>query len=151
MTGAADGNGVRLEMDLPAPISEVYAAWTEPEAMRRWLSPVGRAEVQADVRVGGRFRIVMGAGERNLQHTGEYLIVDPPHELSFTWHSPFTGDEPSVVTVTLTEQADHTRLVLVHERLPEGQAEPHLGGWGTMLERLAAEVLSPDRRRDATP
>jgi len=134
-------SSMRLEMDLPASIKEVYAAWTEPNTMARWLSPMGRAEVEADVRVGGRFKVVMGAGERNLEHTGEYLIVDPPQQLSFTWKSPFTGDKPSVVTVTLTEDGDHTHLLLVHERLPEGQAESHRGGWGAMLERLAGEVL----------
>jgi uncharacterized protein YndB with AHSA1/START domain len=96
-----DGESMRLEMDLPASIEEVYAAWTNPETMARWLSPVGHAEVEADVRVGGKFRVVMGAGQANLEHTGEYLTVDPPRELSFTWESPYTGREPSIVTVTL--------------------------------------------------
>jgi uncharacterized protein YndB with AHSA1/START domain len=139
---ASDTSRMRVEMDLPASITEVYEAWTDPATMGRWLSPVGHAEVETDVRVGGRFRIVMGAGERNLEHTGEYLTVDPPRELSFTWNSPFTGEEPSVVTVTLAEDGDQTHLVLVHERLPEGQGESHRGGWRSMLERLVGEVLA---------
>jgi uncharacterized protein YndB with AHSA1/START domain len=145
MTDAPPGNSraMRIEMDLPAPIEEVYAAWTEPSTMARWLSPVGHAEVEADVRVGGRFTVVMVGGGRRIEHTGEYLTVDPPRELSFTWSSPYTGAEPSVVTVVLSQDGEGTHLALVHERLPAGAGDSHRGGWGAMLERLAGEVLSP--------
>jgi uncharacterized protein YndB with AHSA1/START domain len=139
-SGEADAQRLRIELLLPASIDDVYAAWTEPEAMARWLSPVGHAEVDADVRVGGRFRVVMVGGDVRIEHTGEYLTVDPPRVLSFTWRSPYTGNEPSVVTVSLTAEDERTRLVLEHERLPDGAAESHREGWGSILENLAAEL-----------
>ena len=132
---------VRIERALPAPIEDVYAAWTQPEAMARWLAPMGHAEVEADVRVGGRLRVVMIGGGMSIEHTGEYLTVEPPRELSFTWQSPYTGAEPSVVTVTLTTNGDSTDLLLLHERLPEDAAESHGGGWEAILERLVEELL----------
>jgi uncharacterized protein YndB with AHSA1/START domain len=142
-----DQGRVRIEMALPAPIEAVYAAWTQPEAMARWLTPTGSAEVEADVRVGGRFRVVMIGDGMSIQHTGEYLTVEPPRRLSFTWQSPYTGAEPSVVTVTLTANGDSTQLLLLHERLPEGAAESHRGGWGAILQRLAEEVRQPNEGR----
>ena len=144
MTGSSQGDQgrVRIEMALPAPIEDVYAAWTQPEAMARWLAPMGHADVEADVRVGGRFRLVMIGGGTSIEHTGEYLRVEPPHELSFTWQSPYTGAEPSVVTVTLTAYGDSTHLLLLHERLPEDAAESHRGGWGAILQRLVEHVLT---------
>jgi uncharacterized protein YndB with AHSA1/START domain len=137
-------------MALPAPIEDVYAAWTQPAAMARWLAPMGSADVEADVRVGGRFRVVMIGDAMSIQHTGEYLTVEPPRRLSFTWQSPYTGAEPSVVTVTLTPDGDSTHLLLLHERLPEGAAESHRGGWGAILQRLVEEVLTTSEQ-DARP
>jgi len=127
---------LRLERLLPAPMEEVFAAWTEGESMARWMSPVGHAEVEIDLRVSGRFRVVMVGDEMRIEHTGKYLEVDPPRLLSFTWQSPYTGPEPSVVTVTLAEDGNQTRLVLVHERLPNHQVEAHAGGWASMVDRL---------------
>jgi uncharacterized protein YndB with AHSA1/START domain len=69
---------VRLERLLPARVEDVFAAWTEPERMTQWLAPVGRAEVEADVVVGGHLRVVMTDGEVRIEHDGEYLEVHPP-------------------------------------------------------------------------
>jgi uncharacterized protein YndB with AHSA1/START domain len=148
MTGSSQGDQgrVRIEMALPAPIEDVYAAWTQPAAMARWLAPMGSVEVEADVRVGGRFRVVMIGDGMTIQHTGEYLTIEPPRRLSFTWQSPYTGAEPSVVTVTLTADGDRTRLLLLHERLPEDAAVSHRGGWGAILRRLVEEVLTSSER-----
>ena len=43
----------------------VYAAWTQPEHMRRWFGPKGFAvfECEMDAREGGRWRVGMTAPE----------------------------------------------------------------------------------------
>jgi uncharacterized protein YndB with AHSA1/START domain len=142
-----DPGALVLERILPAPPEDVFAAWTTPAAMADWMSPVGRAEVEVDLRVGGAFRVVMVGEGASIEHTGTYLEVEPPRRLSFTWVSPYTGPDPSVVTVELHGHGEGTRLVLRHERLPADVVESHRGGWGSMLERLHA-VLGP---RDARP
>lgn len=133
---------IRIERMLSAPIEEVFAAWTDPESMSMWLSPIGRADVEVDPRTHGRFRVVMVGGDISIEHSGEYLVFDPPRLLSFTWRSPYTGPEPSVVTVTLTPEGETTRLLLVHESLPAEQVTPHEEGWGSILDRLAKLVGS---------
>jgi uncharacterized protein YndB with AHSA1/START domain len=137
MIEADGGPQVRIERVLPAPIQEVFAAWTDPARMAEWLSPVGHAEVEVDLRVMGRFKVSMIGETTRIEHTGEYLVVDPPGELSFTWQSLYTGAEPSVVTVLLEAEGEETRIVLTHRRLPESQVEPHTQGWETMITRLA--------------
>ena len=127
---------VVVEREVAATINEVFAAWTTPALMARWLSPTGRAEVDADIRVGGRFRVVMLDADSRLEHTGEYLRIEPPTLLVFTWASAYTGAEPSVVTVTLQQRDAATLVMLTHERLPASVAEPHASGWTTILERL---------------
>lgn len=128
---------VRVERVLPAPIDDVFAAWTEPASMAGWLSPTGRASVEADVRVGGRFRVVMLGHDTAIEHTGEYLELEPPRRLSFTWRSEYTGDGPSVVTVTLAPYGDDTRLTLVHAKLPGDVVTSHGEGWTSILDNLA--------------
>ena len=130
---------LELERVLPASPSDVFAAWTTPESMARWMSPRGPAEAEVDLRVGGSFRVIMVEADR-LEHIGEYLEVDPPRRLVFTWISPYTGPEPSVVTVQLHPHGDGTRLVLIHEQLPAEVVGGHRDGWGGMLERLEEVV-----------
>jgi uncharacterized protein YndB with AHSA1/START domain len=142
----ADPQCIRLERLLPAPIEDVFAAWTEPARMARWLSPRGRAEVDADVVVGGSLRVVMIDGDVRIEHDGEFLEVQPPTRLSFTWRSRYTGDRPSVVTVELHDEDGSTRLVLDHDRLPEEARPSHEGGWGAILDRLSA-LVAPDLSR----
>lgn len=137
---------VRIEREVAAPIDVVYAAWTTPALMARWLSPSGDAEVDADVRVGGTFRVVMVGDGRRIEHTGEYLRLEPPHALSFTWVSAYTGPDASVVTVTLTARGEHTLVQLSHERLSAAAAESHRGGWGAILDRLG-RVLTESHGR----
>jgi uncharacterized protein YndB with AHSA1/START domain len=110
--------------------------------MGRWMSPAGHAEVEVDLRVGGRFRVAMVGEGRRIDHTGEYLEISPPRRLVFSWQSPYTGPEATVVTVQLRPVEDRTELVLTHEGLPDDQVEPHRGGWGRMLDRLAEEGVT---------
>lgn len=131
---------VEVRRVLPAPVPEVFLWWTEPALIARWMAPVGTAEAEVDLRVGGSLRIVMKDGDVEIEHRGEYLEVDSPHRLVFTWHSRYTGGG-SLVTVSLLPSGEHaTLLSITHSRLPEGAVESHQGGWSLMLERLAGEI-----------
>lgn len=103
------------------------------------MTPVGNAEAELDVRVGGRLRIVMRGDGMTIVHTGEYLEVDPPRRLVFTWSSPYT-EGPSVVTVDLLPSGDETELVLTHSALPAQIVESHRGGWSAMIARLSGQL-----------
>jgi uncharacterized protein YndB with AHSA1/START domain len=132
-----------VERLLPAPPAAVFAAWTDPARLARWMSPFGRGDAEVDLRVGGSFRIVMRGPEQAIEHTGEYREIDPPRRLVFTWRSPYAGPDPSVVTVECLSDPDDagkTRLRVVHAHLPPGHVEPHRGGWGAMLEHLATDL-----------
>jgi uncharacterized protein YndB with AHSA1/START domain len=137
-----------VERVLSASVEEVYAAWTDPGLMNAWLAPTGQAQVEADVRVGGRFRVVMLGEGMRIEHSGEYVVVDPPHRLVFTWRSPYTGNEPSIVTVVLTGHGNRTHLALSHDRLPTEARSSHEGGWSSILDQLAATLERTQRRVD---
>jgi uncharacterized protein YndB with AHSA1/START domain len=132
---------VEIRRRLPAPIAEVFRWWTEPERVREWMSPTGSVEAEVDLRVGGAFRIVMSGHGQVIEHVGQYLEIDAPRRLVFTWASVFTGAEPSLVTVELEPEGDGaTQLRIVHAQLPDDAAASHRDGWGAMADRLAGRL-----------
>jgi len=138
---------VEIHRRLPAPIGEVFRWLTEPELLGQWMTPIGTVEADVDLRVGGRLRIVMKGDGRVIEHSGEYLEIDPPHRLVFTWVSPYTGSVPSVVTVELQAAGyAQTDLRLTHSRLPDSAARVHRGGWDVMLDRLDVSLQPKDGR-----
>jgi uncharacterized protein YndB with AHSA1/START domain len=140
---AGDGSGHTLVVRrlLPAPREKVFAAWLDPSSLQRWMCPmdVAHATVEVDGRVGGRFRIVMH-GTRDYDHRGEYLVIDPPSTLSFTWISEGTDQRQTVVTVELFDRAGQTELVLTHRQLPASKAEDHTRGWTDIIRKLDAAL-----------
>lgn len=130
---------LEVEQMVPAPVDEVFAAWLEPEALRHWMTPAPGMtvpEVTVDPVVGGRFRIIMSDGKRHIPHEGEYLTIDRPRTLAFTWNSEPAGH--TVVTVRF-EAVDerHTRVVLTHERFTSTSArDGHRTGWTSILASL---------------
>jgi uncharacterized protein YndB with AHSA1/START domain len=86
--------------------------------------------------------------EQDYEHRGEYLAIEPPSLLSFTWISKATDLRPTVVTIEFLERGSGTELVLTHQRLPQASFESHRQGWTTIVRELE-EVLASGRTSDA--
>lgn len=132
---------VRRQMAVPR--ERVFEAWLDSESLAQWMRPGSstHATVTVDPRVGGGFRIVMeGPTHGCVEHTGEYLVIEPPSRLSFTWISKHTDHRPTVVTIELHERGSGTELVLTHRGLPPSEVEGHRQGWSEILELLGAAL-----------
>jgi uncharacterized protein YndB with AHSA1/START domain len=130
---------------IPVPRERVFQAWLDPASLVQWMRPGGMTDATAEVdpRVGGKFRIVMIEGPKRYEHTGEYLAIEPPERLEFTWISEATDHRPTVVTIQfLKRDAGGTELVLTHRRLPAKQVESHRSGWTDILQRLSGAGLA---------
>jgi uncharacterized protein YndB with AHSA1/START domain len=128
---------------LPAPREDVFAAWLDPVSLAQWMCPgdVERATAEVDPKVGGKFRIVMWrARSEGAEHWGEYLAIQPPSLLSFTWLSAYTDLTPTVVTIELLERGASTELILTHRRLPAPRVDAHRQGWTDIVRKLEAVV-----------
>ena len=136
---------VRITRNLAAAPDEVYDAWTDPKSVMEWMIPMpgGRTRATLEARVGGRFQIDMMSEGKTYPHEGEYLRLERPRLIEFTWISQATGRQRSVVRVELRPIAGGgTELSLTHLELPSEQAaQEHHGGWSAALDRLG-EVLS---------
>jgi uncharacterized protein YndB with AHSA1/START domain len=127
---------------IPAARERVFDAWLDPKRVAVFMRPgtVGRTTAEIDARVGGRFRIVMyhaEAGPSGVEHVGEYLLIDRPARLSFTWQSVHTDDRPTLVEIEFIERGSSTEVVLTHRRLPSDEVEGHREGWTDILRALA--------------
>jgi uncharacterized protein YndB with AHSA1/START domain len=139
MTRGTDaGEVLVVRRFLPVPRERVFAAWLDPASLAQWMRPRGMTEATAetDPRVGGRFRIVMLQGREEFEHKGEYLLIEPPARLSFTWVSKATDLKSTDVTIEFLERPDGTELVLTHRRLPTMQVESHRTGWSDIVRKL---------------
>jgi uncharacterized protein YndB with AHSA1/START domain len=131
---------------------EVFAAWIDPESIRDWMCPgdIVSAEAQLDPRIGGSYRIVMKSPTGEFEHSGEYLAVDPPSKLVFTWVSNSTGNQPTLVMVELFARGSACELVLTHERFTDADAVwRHKSGWGQIVDRLALYLPQREARRQS--
>jgi uncharacterized protein YndB with AHSA1/START domain len=121
-----------------APREVVFAAWLEPASLAKWMRPgdVTAVTAEVDPRVGGRFRIVMTHGRGDGEHHGEYLEIERPSRLVFTWISSNTDNLPTVVTVEFLDRGTDTEIVLTHRGLPPNKIDAHETGWTEIMRRL---------------
>jgi uncharacterized protein YndB with AHSA1/START domain len=140
-TATEDKTSLQIRRIYQAPVAIVYAAWTDPEQMKHWMGPsdaFGDAEVTMDVRVGGRYRIVMHSPDGETHRVGGvYREVVPNKKLVYTWTWESTPERESLVTIEFKPSGDGTELVLAHQRFADSEArDKHQAGWNGCLERL---------------
>jgi uncharacterized protein YndB with AHSA1/START domain len=130
---------LRVSRTIKAPIETVYNAWLNPTMLAQFMiagegMTVPRAET--DAREGGRFTIIMAAGEQELLHGGEYQKLDPFSQIIFSWESPFSVDG-STVTLNFTEVDGGILVELIHVKfLDEESRDNHEAGWVAILTQL---------------
>jgi uncharacterized protein YndB with AHSA1/START domain len=133
---------VQVRRTLPAGRDEVFRAWTDPDLLRQWFKPRGGSSpgVEMDVRVGGRYRWAMKLLGHRYFAFGEYIEVDPPRRLVFTFgwdRVPLVRLIDSLVTVEFRDRGDQTEVVITHERLGSRSLRTlHEGGWQACLANL---------------
>ena len=134
---------VRRQMAVPR--QRVFEAWLDSESLAHWMRPGNftHATVTVDPRVGGGFRIVMEGRTDggDYEHRGEYLAIERPSLLSFTWTSNATDHKPTIVTIEFHERGTGTELILTHRRLAPKAIDAHREGWTDVL-RLLEEALT---------
>ncbi|MGW0614622.1 SRPBCC family protein [Streptomyces sp. NPDC002788] len=139
---------LRCELEDLCPV--VFRKLTDPRELARWWGPDGFStpSVEIDLRPGGAYRIAMQPPEGELFHlVGEYIEVDPPVGLSYTfrWEDPDPDDRETVVTLSLHDtDVRRSELTLdqgdfATERRRALHEEGWLQGLGKLGEMLASQ------------
>ncbi|MGH2684911.1 MAG: SRPBCC family protein [Actinomycetota bacterium] len=141
---------VELERRIVAPPETVFSYFTDPERFCRWQG----VDAELDPRPGGTFRLTV-TGRSRVVARGEYVEVDPPRRVVFTWGwdqidglpGGMAGLMPgtSTVEVDLVADGDTTILRLRHSGLPaEAEQRVHTEGWALTLDRLVIVAAGGD-------
>jgi len=92
------------------------------------------------------------AADAGFRVSGEYLVLDRPGRLSFSW-SCSTWPDPSlksVVNVLLEpRENEQTLMTIEHTFLPPELVDQHARGWTAIAAQLAGELaaIAPGRSR----
>jgi uncharacterized protein YndB with AHSA1/START domain len=148
MDATAETTSVERTLSIAASPETVWGFLVDPDKATRWMGTACTFDAQP----GGLYRCEVIPG-----HTarGEFVELDPPHRLVFTWgweksDSP-TAIKPgsSTIVVELTPEGSGTRLHFVHRDLPsEAAAESHAVGWDHYLPRLEVAAGGGDPGED---
>jgi uncharacterized protein YndB with AHSA1/START domain len=133
MDAATDTTVYERTLAIDASPETVWEFLVDPEKLMRWKGINADLETQP----GGIFRceVIPGHIAR-----GEYVEIDKPKKLVFTWGWDGSEDVPpgsSTIEIELTSDGDGTSLRFVHKDLPNAEAiASHAHGWDHYLPRL---------------
>jgi uncharacterized protein YndB with AHSA1/START domain len=117
---------VTLEKVYDAPLEKVWQAWTDPEMLKQWWGPdhVTIPECEVDLKIGGKFYIVMEAGEGMGPFKGtlwpmqaEFTVIEPNSKLAYTAQAWTEGKKEETTIdqtteVTFSEEGGKTKIVV---------------------------------------
>jgi len=134
------------EVRIAASPEAVFPYFTDADKLVVWKA----VRVELDARPGGVFRMdVTGRGDIA---RGQYVTIDPPRRVVFTWEWEDRGAATphdatparSVVEVTLSPDGDGTLLRLVHRGVPRQIRRGSAAGWAHYLARLVLAAAGHD-------
>ena len=149
----------RAVVDVAATPDDVYAAFTDPEALARWLPPAGmRGELsEARLHEGGGFTMRLHYDEAPAGHGKTTSDTDVSHVIleelvpgeRVVWGVEFDSDDPGNagrmrMTWTFAVREGGTRVAIDATDVPPGiDPDAHQQGLDASLANLAA-YLSPE-------
>jgi uncharacterized protein YndB with AHSA1/START domain len=149
MDATTETTSVERELSIAASPETVWQFLVDPDKATRWMGQ----EATFEAHRGGLYRceVIPGHIAR-----GEFVELDPPHRLVFTWGWEKSGEQKSPVTpgsstieIELIPEGDGTNLRFVHRDLPSAEAATgHAQGWDHYLPRLEIAAAGRDPGED---
>jgi len=124
---------------LEFPPERVFDAWLDAQQAAKWLfaTPTGTmVKAQSDPRVGGRYVFVDRRDGEDVEHMGEYLVIERPRRLVFTFSVPKFSKDPTRVSIEIVPRGNGCELTLTHEGVLPEYADRTQGGWSKILGGL---------------
>jgi uncharacterized protein YndB with AHSA1/START domain len=98
---------------------------------------------EIDARVGGKFVFVDRRDGEDIEHVGEYLEIDRPRLLVFTFAVPKFSTQRTTVSIDIVPDGAGCALTLTHEGVLPDYASRTEHGWGKILDGLAGALGVP--------
>ena len=141
----ADQRLLRMTRRFDAAPERLFDAWTMPSLVARWLftTPTSEAHTaELDVRVGGQWVITDRRGGVDYRALGEYLEVERPRRLVFSFGMPQFAPGFSRVIVEISADGAGSLMTLTQDGLPPEAIAPTEDGWRQMFDELDRVVAA---------
>lgn len=123
-----------------ATAERVFDAFLDVNIARRFLFATATGEMittEIDPKIGGRFTFTERRPDMgDVRHVGEYLEIDRPHRLVFTFGVPQFDPRMTTVTVEIRAVGEGCELTLANDGVPPDYAERNHDGWSRILAGL---------------
>jgi uncharacterized protein YndB with AHSA1/START domain len=153
-----DADELISEIYIAAKPERVFQALVDPAQVPQWWGQGGVyrcTQFHADLRTGGKWRSAGdGPDGRTFEVTGEYVTVDPPRLLVYTWVASWTGPVKTTVRWELEPADRGTRVRIRHcglaahpELAQSYRGWPQILGW---LQRFLESGETVESRKPAS-
>ncbi|HEY1563008.1 MAG TPA: SRPBCC family protein [Caulobacteraceae bacterium] len=119
---------------------KVFDAFLDVAIARRFLFATATGEMivaEIDPRVGGRFTFTERRPDMgDVRHVGEYVEIERPKRLAFTFGVPQFNPAMTLVTLDFVADGEDCVLTLTNEGVPAEWAERNHEGWSKILAGL---------------
>jgi uncharacterized protein YndB with AHSA1/START domain len=139
---------LQREIAIDATPETVWQFLVDPEKATRWMG----VNASFDARPGGLYRVEVIPSNTA---RGEFVELDPPRRLVYTWGWEPGGMEKSTppgasrIEIELVPDGDGTLLRFTHRDLPsEAAVLSHTHGWDHYLDRLRIAAQGTDPGAD---
>lgn len=124
---------------IASPPDVVFPYLIDPPLLARWFGDATGSTPEP----GGAFALAFN-NSKSVQ--GQFVTIDPPKRVVFTWGVPDSDVLPpgsTTVEIVLTPDGTDTIVNLTHHGLPPSERPSHQAGWTGLLNnlhRIAADL-----------
>jgi uncharacterized protein YndB with AHSA1/START domain len=133
---------VLAERHMNASAEKVFDAWLDQANVGKWLftTPGGTMlSVAIDPVVGGEFSIVERRDDDDVEHTGEYLVLDRPTQIAFDVTVPKFSSSVTHVEVNIKPSpGGGCDVAILHDGVFQDFARRTVIGWVQTMAELDA-------------
>jgi uncharacterized protein YndB with AHSA1/START domain len=136
---------IRVTQNFTAMSDRVYQSWLDQTQLGQWMFGATMQDeilhIEIDAKVGGKFSLLVRRNGQQFDHVGEYLELDRPNRIAFTWGIAGMGT-PSRVVIEIAPNGTGADATLTAEIPPEwaDYAERTRAGWAKILAAQAAAI-----------
>ncbi len=141
---------LKIRREFPFPRELVFEAWVNKEHLAKWMGPtpdINLVLTEVNTKEGGAYRFGFqekGCSDDPSYVHGEYIEINHPEKLVFTWiwedPLPEAGVE-TLVTVEFFETESGTEIFLTHQKfMDEESCEKHNHGWNGTFDKLESKL-----------
>ncbi len=111
-TSPGRSSGFTINRTVKATPQQVCDQWLIPVFLENWMFTTDKViELNNQVRKGGSFSYRISHRGKELEYSGEYLVLDIPNSIQCSWRRDDQPEAESLITLQFTPTGEKTRML----------------------------------------